>query len=714
MSADRPNRRLPPGSAAALSLPAPLYHRRWPAAPVHVPTWTGEPPRARQVPWADHRHGDIRPDEFHWLAERENPTVRAYLDSENAYAEVVMRHTKPLQERLFHELAGRIDETDESVPEQLDGRLYYTRTEAGRQYPLHCRRRSRPDAPEELLLDRNHFGDGHPHLRLGSSEPSPDHRYLAFALDFTGDEAHTLFIRDLATGRLLPERIRDAGPSLAWADDGTLFYVVVNDARRPWALLRHRLGTDPAGDVLVYVESDEAFALDVTRSRSRRWIFVESASGSTTEIRGLLAGRPLDPPRVLLPREAGVEYAIAHRGDSFYILTNRNAQNFRVVEASEDEPGNWRDVLPHRPTVKLDALDVFRDHLVAWEREEGLPRVLVADLATGERHRVELPDPDCTVIRGANPEFDTTTLRLAWTSLVAPLTVADYDMATRALTVRKRTPVRGYDPSRYRAERVTATAPDGTGVPVSLVYRWPFPLDGSRPALLLGYGAYGASFDAAFSPHFMSLLDRGFVVAIAHVRGGEDLGRSWYEDGKLSRKANTFTDFIAAAEHLIAEGYTGADRLVINGASAGGLLMGAVTNLRPDLFHAVVAEVPFVDVLNTMLDPSLPLTVPEYEEWGDPRDPAAYAYMRSYSPYDNVAPKAYPHMLVTGGLNDPRVAYWEPAKWTARLRANKTDRNRLLLRTNMGAGHAGASGRYDALREVAFKYAFILDVLGLD
>lgn len=683
-------------SAAAPSFPDPL------------------PPRARPIPWADHRHGDIRPDEFHWLGDRNDPAVRAYLEAENAYTDAAMRHTEPLQQRLFYELLGRLEETDDSVPEPLDDWLYYTRLEAGRQYALHCRRRARSDAPEELLLDLNGLGEGHPHLRLGLSEPSPDHRYLAFAVDFSGDEAHTLFIRDLATGGLLPERIRGTAPSLAWADDGTLFYVVVDDARRPCALRRHRPGTDPADDPLVYAEADEAFALDVTRSRSRRWIFLESASGSTTEIRGLRTDRPLDEPRLLLPREAGVEYAIAHRGDRFYVLTNRDAPSFRLVEAPEDSPGSWRELLPHRPGVKLDAIDVFRGHLVVWEREEGLPRALVLDLATGSRHLVELPEPACTIHRSANPEFDTGVLRLGWTSLVTPLTTADYDMAARTLTVLKRTPVRGYDASRYRAERVTATAPDGVGVPVSLVYRWPFPLDGSRPALLLGYGAYGASFDAAFSPHFLSLLDRGFVVAIAHVRGGEDLGRAWYEDGKLFRKRNTFTDFIAAAEHLIAEGYTAADRLVINGASAGGLLMGAVTNLRPTLFHAVVAEVPFVDVLNTMLDPSLPLTVPEYEEWGDPSDPAAYAYMRSYSPYDNVEAKAYPHMLVTAGLNDPRVACWEPAKWTARLRARRTDRNRLLLRTNMGAGHAGASGRYDALRETAFKYAFILDVLGMD
>ncbi len=705
VSADR-LRRLPPGSAAALSLPVPSRHR---ARPVADP----EPPRARPVPWFEERHQDIREDEFRWLRNRRDPSVLAYLDAENAYADAAMAHTEPLQEQLYLELVGRTEETDTSVPESLDGWLYYTRVEPGRQYPIHCRKRG-PDAPEQTLLDLNQLAHGHPHLRLGASEPSPDHRYLAFAVDFTGDEAHTLFIRDLATGAPLAERIGSVAPSLAWADDGSLFYVVVDEARRPYALLRHRPGTDPADDVQVYAEADEAFALDVARGRSRRWIFLESASGTTTEIRGIRTDRPEVEPVVLLPREPGVEYAIAHRGDRFYILTNRDAENFRVVEAPETEPRCWRELLPHRPAVKLDAIDAFRDHLVVWEREDGLPRVRVVELASGAEHRIHLPEPVYTVHRTANPEFDTSVLRLVYASLVTPFTVADYDMTTRALEIRKQTPVRGYDPSRYRAERLTATAPDGTGVPVSLVYRWPFPLDGSRPALLLGYGAYGASFDAAFSPHFLSLLDRGFVVAIAHVRGGEELGRRWYEGGRLLHKRNSFTDFIAAAEYLIAEGYTAADRLAINGASAGGLLMGAVTNLRPDLFHAVVAEVPFVDVLNTMLDPSLPLTVPEYEEWGDPADPAAYACMLSYSPYDNTETKAYPHILLTAGLNDPRVAYWEPAKWTARLRARKTDRNRLLLRTNLGAGHAGASGRYDALREVAFKYAFILDALGLD
>ena len=707
---DRPQfpdrlRRIPAGSAGALSLPVPSRRLvRSPDAPA---------PRARAAPWFEERHQDVREDEFRWLRNRGDPAVLAYLEAENAYADAAMAHTRSLQERLYLELLGRMEETDASVPEPLDGWLYYTRIETGLQYPAYWRRRG-PGAPEQLLLDLNQLARGHAHLRLGAIEPSPDHRHLAFAVDFTGDEAHTLVVRDLVTGELLPERIGSVAPSLAWADEASLFYVVVDPARRPCAVLRHRLGTEPTDDVQVYAEADEAFALDVARSRSRRWIFLESASGTTTEILGIPADRPEAEPVVLLPRETGVEYAIAHCGDRFYILTNRDAENFRLVEAPEAEPRCWRELLAHRPTVKLDAIDAFRDHLVIWEREEGLPQVRVVNLATGAQHRIALPEPAYAIHRASNPEFDTSVLRLAYTSLVTPLTVADFDMTTGALAVRKRAPVCGYDPTRYRAERLTATAPDGTGVPVSLVYRWPFPLDGSRPALLLGYGAYGAAFDAAFSPHFLSLLDRGFVVGIAHVRGGEELGRRWYEGGKLFHKRNSFTDFIAAAEHLIAEGYTAADRLVINGASAGGLLMGAVTNLRPDLFHAVVAEVPFVDVLNTMLDPSLPLTVAEYEEWGDPTDPEAYACMRSYSPYDNVERTAYPHLLVTGGFNDPRVAYWEPAKWTARLRARKTDRNRLLLRTNMGAGHAGASGRYDALRETAFKYAFILDVLGMD
>jgi len=702
-------RRLPPG-AAAVSLPASDRSAAAPSRRVPLP----DPPRAAQLEWVDLRNGDRREDEFHWLQKRDHPAVLQYLEAENDYATLAMQHTEALQERLYLELLGRTDETDESVPDRIGPWLYYQRFEAGRQYPVLCRKPVCEGAPEQVLLNLNQLAP-RPHLRLGASEISPEHGYLAFALDFSGDEAHTLFIRDLTAGCLLSENICGTANTLAWADERTLFYTVVDKVSRPWAVFRHRLGTDATTDVMVYAEVDDAFSVEVSRARGGEWILIESASGGSTEIRSIPAQRPFEAPRVLLPREPGVEYAVAPLGDRLFILTNEAAENFRLVEASLTNPNRteWGEILPHSASVKLDAIDVFRDHLVVWEREAGLPWVRVLDLATGAQHRVELPEPANAISRSSNPELDTTTVRFSCTSLVSPLAVMDYDMATRTLTLRKQATVHGYDRTRYRADRLTTEAPDGSPVPISLIYRWPFPLDGSRPGLLLGYGAYGTAFEAGFQSHFLSLLDRGFVVAIAHVRGGDELGRNWYQQGKLERKRNTFTDFIAAAEYLIAEGYTSAHRLAINGASAGGMLMGAVTNLRPELFRVVVAEVPFLDVVNTMLDPSLPLTITEYDEWGDPRDAATYAYMRSYSPYDNIQQKAYPHMLVTGGLNDQRVPYWEPAKWTARLRARKTDNNRLLLRTNMGAGHAGASGRYDVIREVAFKYAFILDVLGV-
>ncbi|HEU5171164.1 MAG TPA: S9 family peptidase [Gemmatimonadales bacterium] len=706
MSAE-PTRRLPPTAAAAVRL----------AAPAGVAAAPDEPPRARPIPRFDRRHNDIRLDEFHWLRERDSAEVLAYLEAENAYTARAMQSTEPLQEALYRELLGRIQETDLTVPEPLDQFLYYSRTEAGRQYPIFCRRQDAEGAGEEILLDLNAVAADEPYCRLGAREVSPDHRYLAYSVDLTGAEQFELRILDLTTGALLPERIGNTSRGVAWANDGrTLFYAVLDSARRPYAVCRHRIGTTADEDALVYVERNDAFFVDVARTRSRAFVLLEIASHTTSEVRYLPADRPTDTPRVLVPRRHGVEYSVAHHGDRFFIASNHGAENFRLVEAPVRNPGpaRWRELLPHRPDVKIDGLDAFRDHLVVYEREGGLPQIRVIDLDSGQHHRVAFPEPVYTVRRSENPAFDTRLLRFVYTSLVTPAMVVDYDMASRTWAVRKQTEVRGYDPALYRSERLEATAPDGIRVPVSLVYRSPLVPDGRRPALLLGYGAYGVSFEPGFSHHYLSLLDRGFVVAIAHVRGGEEMGRRWYENGKLLHKRNSFTDFIAAAEHLIAAGYTAPDRLAINGGSAGGLLMGAVINLRPDLFKAVVAEVPFLDVVNTMLDPSLPLTVIEYEEWGNPNDPEAYAYIRSYSPYDNIEAKAYPHMLVTGGLNDPRVAYWEPAKWTARLRARKTDGNRLLLKTNMGAGHAGASGRYDFLREVALKYAFVLDALGMN
>jgi oligopeptidase B len=674
------------------------------------------PPIARVEPRIQGMHGDTRVDNYFWLRDRTDPEATAYLEAENRYTGAVMRHTAELQERLYHEMRGRIKETDLSVPERIDQYFYYTRTEAGRQYPIFCRRSGTLEGPEEVLLDENPLATGHGYFRVGALEVSPDHRLLAYSVDTSGAEEYTLYVKDLVTGRLLDESMAGTSLGVAWANDSrSLFYTELDQARRPCRLYRHTVGSSPATDPLVYSEADESFFLDVGHTRSRRYLLLEISSHSTSEVRFLNADRPEEPFRVVQARQPGVEYSVSHHDDRFFITTNDGAPNFRLVQAPVSSPSkeNWRAVLPYRPQIKLDATDTFRSHLVVYEREAGLRQIRVLDLISGQEHRVSFPEPVYTLRAHDNPEFDTTLLRFTYTSLVTPSSVIEYDLQDRSWNVRKRTEVIGYDSSLYRSARLSATAADGSLVPISLVYRADGEWEGPRPLLLNGYGAYGMSYDPAFSSNALSLLDRGFVVAIAHVRGGEELGRPWYEGGKLLKKRNTFTDFIAVAEHLIAHGYTIPDRLAINGASAGGLLMGAVMNLRPDLFGAVVAEVPFVDVINTMLDASLPLTVIEYDEWGNPNEPQAYAYMRTYSPYDNIEACRYPPLLVTAGLNDPRVAYWEPAKFTAKLRATKTDGNRLLLRTNMGAGHGGASGRFDLLREVAFKYAFVLDVLGV-
>ena len=707
-----PSRTLPalavPSGGAAESLAEPVAGSIAPALGAPVP------PRARSVPTTYTIHGETRIDEYHWLRYRDDPEVIAYLEAENRYTHDVLRHTEGLQELLYQEMRGRIKETDLSVPEPLDGWLYYSRTEAGGQYPIFCRRLDREGAEEEVLLDQNLLAAGHEYFRMGGFEVSPDHRLLAYAVDTCGAEQFRVMVKDLATGILLDQPIANCSPALAWANDSrTLFYIQLDEARRPCRLRRHLVGSALDRDVEVHFEQDEAYFLDVGRTRSRRWLVLDISSHSTSEVRVLEADRPDGEFRTVEPRRHGIEYSLTHHGDRFYLVTNDEAPNFRLVSAPESSPGraSWTPVLPYDPAVKLDAADAFREHLVLWERAEGLRRIRVLELATGEAHLVRFPEPVYTVWPHENPEFDTAVLRFGYTSMVTPASVIEYDLGARTWTVRKETPVLGYDRSCYRSERIFATAPDGARVPVSLAYRLPFAPDGTRPLLLNGYGAYGVSYDPGFSSNLLSLLDRGFVVAIAHIRGGEELGRAWYESGRLLHKRNSFTDFIAVAEHLVREGYAAPDRLAIGGGSAGGLLMGAVTNLRPDLFRAVLAEVPFVDVVNTMLDASLPLTVIEYDEWGNPNDPEYYEYIRSYSPYDNVQSRDYPHILVTAGLNDPRVAYWEPAKWTARLRARKTDGNLLVLKTNMGAGHGGASGRYDFLREVAFKYAFLMEAL---
>jgi len=732
----------------------------------HIPHAPVEPPLARRIPRASTLHGETRTDDYFWLRNREDPEVIAYLEAENRYTDAVLEAAEPLREQLFTEMRARIKESDLSVPERLDGWLYFHRTETGAQYPIFCRRPA--DAPEgqgeEVLLDLNPLAAGHEYFRLGAFEVSPDHRLLAWSADTTGAESFTLYVKDLATGALLAETLTNVSSGAAWANDSrTLFYVVLDEARRPYRVHRHRLGESPSADVVVHEETDESFFVDVERTRSNAYLLLDIASHSTTEVRYVAADRPDEPFRTIEPRRAGIEYTVTHHDERFFITTNDAASNFRLVSAPVSDPRRerWTEVLPHRADVKLDSTDAFRDYLVVYEREAGLRQIRIVEMEEiegenwrkGERangrkggeaeaagegaaatsrfvsagaapgpassipgYLVPFPEPVYTVRQHENPEFDTTLLRFTYTSMVTPASVVDYDMAERTWTVRKQTEVLGgYDPARYRSERLFATAQDGTRVPISLVYQLPLERPGGpRPLLLNGYGAYGVSFDPSFSSSNLSLLDSGVIVAIAHVRGGEEMGRPWYEDGKLLRKPNTFTDFIAAAEHLVAEGFTAPDRLAITGGSAGGLLMGAVTNLRPDLFRAVVSEVPFVDVVNTMLDASLPLTVIEYDEWGNPNDAEAYRCIRSYSPYDNLRAQAYPHMLLTAGLNDPRVAYWEPAKYTARLRALKTDTNLLVLRTNMGAGHGGASGRWDFLREVAFKYAFLLRVLGVE
>jgi oligopeptidase B len=675
------------------------------------------PPVAHVHPRASTVHGEIRVDDYFWLRDRSDPRVIAYLKAENSYTSTVMRHTEALQERLYQEMRLRIKEADVSAPEQIDRYHYYSRTEAGGQYPILCRRLGRLDGEEEILLDQNALASAHTYFRVGVSAVSPDHKLLAYSVDTSGGEEFTLQIKDLTTGELVGEAVSSTSLGIAWANDSrTLFYTKLDRARRPCRLYRHVVGGSLGTDTLVYFEPDESFFLDVNRTRSRKYLLLDIASHSTTEVRFLDADHPEGDFQLVQPREHGIEYSVAHHGSHFFITTNEGASNFRLVQAPVESPGkpNWTDALPSRTGVKLDGADAFSNHLALYEREAGLPQIRILDLRSGEDHLITFPEPAYTVRAHRNPEFNTSVLRFTYTSLVTPSSVVDYDMTTRSWTVRKQTEVLGgYDKSRYRSERIFATAPDGKRVPISLVYRAPLHLDATRPLLLNGYGAYGLSYDPVFSSNTLSLLDRGFVVGIAHVRGGEEMGRHWYEDGKLLHKRNTFTDFIACAEHLLEQGYTSPDGMAINGGSAGGLLMGAVTNMRPELFRVVMAEVPFVDVVNTMLDASLPLTVIEYDEWGNPNDPAAYSYIRSYSPYDNLERKNYPDILVTAGLNDPRVAYWEPAKWTARLRVMKTDDNRLLLKTNMGAGHGGASGRFDFLREIAFKYAFMLDVLGV-
>jgi oligopeptidase B len=670
-------------------------------------------------------HGDRRVDPFYWLREKGSAEVTAYLEAENAYADAVMWPTAGLQEDLYREIVGRVQETDTSAPTLFKGWWTYTRTVEGLDYEIYCRRTGSagraqgalPDSPEEVLLDGNALAKGHDYFDLGFVERSPDENVLAYASDFDGSELHELRFRHLTTGEDLPDVVPGVYYGAAWsADSKTFFYTRPDATMRPFQVWRHALGTPAERDVLVLQEDDERFELSVELSKSERYIFFTSSSQVTSECRFLRSDEPHGEPAVVEARRSGIEYSVEDQEDRFLILTDDGAKNFRLMEAPISSPGraSWKELVSERPGVRLNFTDVHIRHVVLGERAYGLQRLEVLDCVSGELHVVEQPDTAYTAFPGSSPAYDSEVMRFFYTSLTAPFSAVDYDMRARQRTVVKEQPVRGgYNRDDYVTERLWATASDGVRVPISIVHRRGLARDGSHPTLLNGYGAYELSSDPMFDPARLSLLDRGFVFAIAHVRGGGEMGRQWYEDGKFLKKANTFGDFIACAEALITEGYTDRHRLAIRGRSAGGLLIGAVLNARPDLFACAVAQVPFVDAVTTMLDEKLPLTVNEFEEWGNPADPEFYRYMKGYSPYDNVHAADYPALLVTGGLNDPRVCYWEPAKWVAKLRTLNRGERPVLLKTQMGAGHSGPSGRYESWREEAFVMAFVVSRLAV-
>jgi oligopeptidase B len=677
-----------------------------------------QPPVAQKIPKVDVVRGDRRVDNYLWLREKSNPEVKAYLKEENAYTDAVMKPTEGLQETLYKEMVGHIKETDLSVPFLRDGHYYYTRTEQGKQYPTWCRKKGSLDGPEEIVLDLNELAKGEEFLGLGAFVVSDDGLLLAYSTDTTGFRQYTLHLKDLRSGQMLPDQVEKTG-SVAWASDNrTLFYTVEDATKRQYRLYRHYLGA--TRDDLIYEEKDERFNINVERSRSKEYLFLASGSHTTSEWRYLPASDPAPAGewKVIVPREQDREYAVDHHGDQFFIRINDTGRNFRLVTAAISDPRkeNWKEVVAHRPDVCLAGVEMFANFYVLMERESGLPQIRVIPLTRDESHSVVFPEPAYAAFPAENYEYKTKLFRYSYQSLVTPNSIYDYDVETRESKLLKRVEVPGYDQALYRSERLWATAPDGTRIPISLVYRsrnGGIERDGSHPCLLTGYGSYGFPYPVTFTSSRLSLLDRGFVFAIAHVRGGGEMGKAWHDQGRMMNKQNTFTDFITAAEDLLAENMTSRDRLVITGASAGGLLMGAVANMRPDLFKAVVMLVPFVDVVNTMLDASLPLTVAEYEEWGNPEKKEEYEYLKSYCPYTNLGSHTYPSLLVKTSFNDSQVMYWEPAKYVAKLRTLKIDSNPLLLKVNMAAGHGGASGRYDHLHETAFEYAFTLWQVGL-
>jgi oligopeptidase B len=675
------------------------------------------PPVAKKVPKVTEINGHKMVDDYFWLRDKKNPEVKAYLEAENAYTDSVMKPTEPLQKKLYDEMLSRIKETDVEVPYKEGGYFYYVRTEAGKQYPIRCRKKGSMEAPEEVVLDVNELAKGQAFMSVGAFSVSDDGNLLAYTTDNTGFRQFTLAVKDLRTGKVLPDHAERVG-SVVWANDNkTVFYTIEDETtKRQYRLYRHTAGT-AGNDPLVHEEKDERFDVYAGKTRSKAYVYLFSASHTTTEVRYIPGDQPLAEWKVLEPRKQDVEYYPDHSGDFIYIRVNDTGRNFRLVKAPISDPGkkNWQEVVPQRADVMLDDIDFFKSYYVLHEREKGLPQIRVCDLRNSGCKHIDFPEPAYVSYPYVNREFDTIKFRYGYQSFITPQSVFEYDMAGGGSTLLKQKEVPGgYDRTRYQVERVFATASDGVKVPISVLHLKGAKLDGKGPIYLTGYGSYGIPYDIFFNSNLFSLVDRGVVAAVAHIRGGGEMGKAWHDDGRMMHKKNTFTDFIACAEYLVAQGYGSKDRLVIEGRSAGGLLMGAVLNLRPDLFHAALVGVPFVDVMNTMLDESLPLTVGEFEEWGNPKEKPAFDYMLTYSPYDNIKAKTYPNVLVRTSFNDSQVMYWEPAKYVAKMRALRKDHNLLILKTKMDpGGHGGASGRYDRLRDNAFDYAFFLTQMGI-
>lgn len=674
-----------------------------------------KPPLAKKLTRKITIHGHILKDDYFWLRDKDNKEVIKYLKAENKYAKNIMTHNKRLKDSLFKEMKTRIKEDDTSAPIKIDHYYYYSRTKKNKQYPIFCRKKGNLLAKEEIILDQNNLAKGHKYHAIGVFEISEDHSKLAYSVDIKGSERYTIFIKDLTTGKILKDKIPDTEYSLAWANDNSFFfYTKVDESMRPYKVYKHSLGTSYKNDTLIYHEKDERFFVYLSKTRSKKYIFIGLRSKESSEIHYINADLSDSKLRIINPREEKHLYVVDHHENNFIILSNYQAKNFRLMKAPIKNPSKkyWKEILPHRTSILIENFSAFKNYLVVYEMTEGLTRIRIKNFNTNEENYIDFDEVIYAIEEDKNPKYDINRVRFSYSSLITPESIIEYDMDKRKKHVIKIQEILGgYDSSKYVVERTYATAKDGENIPISLAYKKGIKKEGKNPLWLYGYGAYGYVIKPSFSSNIISLLDRDFIYAIAHIRGGEDKGRAWYESGKYLKKINTFTDFIACADHLVSQKYTSKEKLVIHGASAGGLLIGAVLNIRPDLFSIAIGEVPFVDVVNTMLDPKLPLTITEYEEWGNPNNKKYFKYMLSYSPYDNIKPQHYPNMLFTAGLNDPRVSYWEPAKLIAKLRTIKKDDNLLLLKTNMGTGHRGSSGRYDYLKEIVFNYAFALDLL---